>query len=159
MLSVDYANHADIPAWLALAAELEPLFGPMLDDPAFTAALERNIARRTALCIRASSPDQGQGLLAGLLYSPKVPLYKLNWLGVTSAQRRNGLGERLYAAMLKTITAPATIEVTTFGADHPGGPAARNFYSKFGFVPAEPLPAGPEGGSRQMFRLQLESQP
>jgi GNAT superfamily N-acetyltransferase len=155
MLSVDYANHADIPAWLALAAELEPLFGPMLDDPAFTAALERNIARQTALCIRSAAPQAS--ILAGLLYSPKAPLYKLNWMGVTAAQRRNGLGEQLYAAMLQTIRAPATIEVCTFGADHPGGPAARSFYSKLGFVPAEPLPAGPEGGSRQMFRLQLES--
>lgn len=149
------ARPADIPAWLLLARELEPLFGPMCDDPAFVAALERNIARQTALCIR--SEDHDAGLLAGLLYSAKPPLYKLNWLGVTAAQRRNGLGQRLYAAIFQTIRAPATIEVCTFGADHPGGQAARSFYSKLGFVPAEPLPAGPEGGSRQMFRLQLES--
>jgi len=32
---------------------------------------------------------------------------------------------------------------------------ARALYESFGFVPAEHLPNGPEGGSRQRFRLQL----
>ena len=34
-MRVVLALAADIPAWLDLAAEVEPLFGPMADDPGF----------------------------------------------------------------------------------------------------------------------------
>ena len=46
------------------------------------------------------------------------------------------------------------MEVVTFGADHPGATAsgARAFYERLGFNPAEAAPAGPEGGSRQVYR-------
>jgi hypothetical protein len=48
-MHVALAQPADIPAWLELAAEVEPLFGPMVAEPGFHAALERNLARQTAL--------------------------------------------------------------------------------------------------------------
>jgi hypothetical protein len=38
------AQPTDISAWLNLAAESEPLFGPMVADSGFQAALQRNIA-------------------------------------------------------------------------------------------------------------------
>jgi hypothetical protein len=45
------AQLIDIPAWLNLAREVEPLFGPMCSDPAFHHALQKNINRGTALCV------------------------------------------------------------------------------------------------------------
>jgi hypothetical protein len=39
------AERADFGPWLELAAEVEPLFGPMARDPVFQRALSRNIAR------------------------------------------------------------------------------------------------------------------
>jgi|HigsolmetaAR202D_1030399.scaffolds.fasta_scaffold00012_47 Acetyltransferases len=151
------ATSADLPAWHELAREMEPLFGPMLNDPQFHAALERNIARGTALCVRANDAAAGAPLWGALLYSPKSPIAKLNWLGVTASQRRTGIGLRLFQHMRKQLQTCETIEVVTFGEDHPDGLAARRFYQKLGFVAAECLEAGPDGGSRQLFRLQLRS--
>jgi GNAT superfamily N-acetyltransferase len=151
------ATLADLPAWHELAREMEPLFGPMLNDPEFHAALERNIVRGTALCLRAHDGAASAPLWGALLYSPKAPVAKLNWLGVTASQRRNGIGLHLFHAMREQLHASETLEVVTFGEDHPGGLAARRFYQKLGFVAADLLEAGPDGGSRQLFRLQLRN--
>ena len=40
---------ADIPSWLEIVREVEPLFGPM---PSFDATLERSIERGGAWCVR-----------------------------------------------------------------------------------------------------------
>ena len=67
-LRIVCAELEDVPAWLVLTAEVEPLFGPMIDDPGFMRALRRNIARGTALCIREGDALPGASLLGGLLY-------------------------------------------------------------------------------------------
>jgi hypothetical protein len=53
-------------------------------------------------------------------------------------------------AVHRFVTVPGTLEVVTFGADHPGASAsgARVFYERLGFIPAEAAPPGPDGGSR-----------
>lgn len=40
-MNVVNATMEDIRGWLELAAEVESLFGPMVDDPNFTLALEK----------------------------------------------------------------------------------------------------------------------
>ncbi len=152
MAHVVVAQPPDIPAWLKLAREVEPLFGPMVDDPGFRRALDKNIARATAFCIRAGDGPPGAPLLAGLLLSPKPSLYTVGWLAVTQTQRRQGLGHLLMAHVLGLVIPPAEVVVTTFGPGHPGGEPARRFYARLGFQPAESAPNGPEGGSRQVFR-------
>src|SRR5262245_25693516 len=62
-MHVTLAQPADIPAWLDLAQEVEPLFGAMVADSGFHAALERNIARQTALCIREQDGPPGMPLM------------------------------------------------------------------------------------------------
>jgi GNAT superfamily N-acetyltransferase len=151
------AEQTDIPAWLALAAEVEPLFGPMVEEPGFMRALRRNIARGTALCVRTAHGPPGGGaagtrLLGGLLYSPKPPVYTIGWLAVTSSHRRQGIGRALIERVFRLAQLPAEFVVTTFGADRDEGASARRFYLEMGFYPAEPAPDGPEGGSRQIFR-------
>ena len=144
----------DTAALIALAAQVERWFGPMAGEPGFRAALARHISRGTAL-IAATDAATGGGLLGGLLFSPKPPAYHVRWLVVDEHARRAGTGRALLAdAIRRFVTTPGTLEVVTFGADHPGASAsgARAFYERLGFTPAEAAPPGPEGGSRQAYR-------
>lgn len=150
------ATDDDIPAWLTLAAEVEPLFGPMVEEPGFLRALRNNIARGSAYCIRVGDGQPGSPLDAGLLWSESTaPLYKVSWLAVTVSARGQGLGESLVRKVLALVTPPATVSVVTFGADIEGGQAARRLYERLGFIPEEMTTRGPEGGSRQIFRLRI----
>jgi hypothetical protein len=136
-MKVVHATMDDINEWLMLAAEVEYLFGPMVNDPNFIQGLERSIGRNTAFCIRKNDGPPGSPLLGGLLWSSNAPVYKISWLSVSSQARKQGV-----------------IFVTTFGEDVVDGKPARMFYKRFGFVPLdEQLPNGPEGGSRQKYKM------
>jgi GNAT superfamily N-acetyltransferase len=141
------ATRDDVASWLEIVREVEPLFGPM---PAFESVLLRNIGRGTALCARDAS---GQVLGGVLLQAP--PGTGITWLAVRASARRTGVGRALVAEALRRCRPPCEVLVDTFGADSPEGSAARGLYESFGFTPAERLPDGPEGSSRQRFRLQL----
>ncbi len=154
-IKVVEAQPEDIPAWLNLAREVEPMFGPMVDDPGFHHALEKNIARLTAYCVREDGQPAGAPLKGGLLFSPKPPEYVIGWLAVAEKHRRSGIGRALVKYAFTQVELPAAIMLTTFGADNPKGEPARRFYEMLGFKPAEKAPNGPEGGSRQVFRLKL----
>jgi GNAT superfamily N-acetyltransferase len=153
-MRVDKSDYRDIRHWLDLAAEVEPLFGSMLDDPEFYRALLRNIERGTACCVRAGDGAPGSPLLGAMLFSPPDATraaYRIGWLAVTAQARRRGVGGLLVEHACALVEPPATLEVVTFGDSEPGRPA-RRLYERFGFHPAEPAPRGPEGGSRQVFR-------
>jgi ribosomal protein S18 acetylase RimI-like enzyme len=155
MRRVVKAQLADVAAWLNLAGEVEPLFGPMVNEPSFHRALYKNIARGTAFCVREADGPPGAPLLGGLLFSPKPPVYTIGWLAVAQEHRREGIGRRLFECAIGLVEAPAELVVTTFGADNPEGEPARRFYERLGFYAAESAPPGPEGGSRQIFRRRL----
>jgi GNAT superfamily N-acetyltransferase len=146
------AEGRDVPAWLALAKEVEPLFGPLVHDDRFRRALWRNIARGSALCMRAGDRSPGNPLMGGLLLSSHPPQYQIGWLAVARCWRRQGVGRLLVAHALARVRRPATVSVITFGPGVPGGEAARSFYAKLGFVPCEPAEEGPDGHSRQVYR-------
>ncbi|MFC9331432.1 GNAT family N-acetyltransferase [Kitasatospora sp. NPDC057015] len=146
------AVRADIPPWMSLAAEVEELFGPLVDAPEFQAALMRNIERGTALCARSGEGRTGSALAGGLLFSARHPHYEITWLAVGGRSRGQGIGRLLVDSALRAFTSPpCTVDVTTFGPDHPGR-GARLFYEELGFEPTAQLN---EGGSRQVYRLQL----
>lgn len=154
-LRVESAGYRDIPGWLGLAAEVEPLFGPMLDAPDFYRALLGQIERGTALCVREDDAPPGAPLLGGLLFSPPRsgrPEAWIRWLAVAARGRRRGIGHLLVTHAIGLVAPVATIAVVTFGEDNAPGRPARRFYERLGFVPAEPAPNGPEGGVRQVFR-------
>jgi GNAT superfamily N-acetyltransferase len=155
MPTVIAASSADLPAWRLLAREVEPLFGPMVGVPAFEEALAGKVSRGQALCVRELDHDGGAPLLGGLLWSSHPPRYRIGWLAVTARARRQGVGRQLVAVALARVEAPASVDVVTFGDDNPAGLPARQFYLNLGFQPAEVAPPGPEGGSRQVFRLFL----
>lgn len=145
------ATGRDIPGFLTLAGQVEHWFGPMVAEPGFLAVLEKHIRRATAL---AAVPE-GADLAGGLLFSAKSPVYHVRWLVVREHARGQGIGRALVTeAIRRFVTGPGTVDVVTFGADHPGAVAsgARVFYERLGFSPAEAAPTGPEGGSRQVYR-------
>ncbi|MEU8782929.1 GNAT family N-acetyltransferase [Streptomyces sp. NPDC048637] len=145
------AQEQDLAGFLQLAAEVEHWFGPMVEDPGFRRAVERHIRRSTALVAASAGPE----LLGGMLFGTKGMAHHVHWLVVAERARGRGVGRALFAdAMHRFVRGPGTLEVVTFGADHPGAvdSGARAFYEALGFTPAEAADPGPEGGSRQIYR-------
>ncbi|MER5650654.1 GNAT family N-acetyltransferase [Streptosporangium sp. NPDC002524] len=148
---VRLAREQDFSGFLGLATQVEHWFGPMVEDAGFHSAVDEHIRRSTALVAVSSGSD----LLGGLLFGAKAPIYHVHWLVVSEKHRGKGAGRALMAeATRRFVRGPGSIEVVTFGADHPGAVAggARVFYESLGFVPAEATDPGPEGGSRQIYR-------
>lgn len=154
---VAVATPGDMAAWRVLATEVEHLFGPLVGDPSFEGALERCIARGDAFCVREAG--EGSPLMGGLLFSRKPPTYIVAWLAVASRGRRCGVGRALVRHALALVPPPAEVVLTTFGPDRPEGEPARRFYETLGFLPAEMAPSGPDGTTRQVFRLTVADQP
>jgi len=156
-MQVVTACEADIPAWLALACEVEDLFGVALSrDEGFLDALQRNIRLGTAFCVRAEDGPPGTALLGGLLFSDRHgPVYTLGWFAVAEDCRRLGVGKALVAHAMSLVEPPAELVVTTFVQGKPGGESARLFYLKEGFMPAEYLVEEPQGVMRQRFRKKI----
>jgi GNAT superfamily N-acetyltransferase len=151
-MNIRPAREDDASGIIGLAAQVEHWFGPMIGDPGFQAALARHISRGTALVATAEAEND---LLGCLFFTAKSPAYHVRWLVVAERARRIGVGSALMAdAMRRFVTGPGSVEVVTFGADHPGASAsgARAFYGRLGFMPAEAAAPGPEGGSRQIYR-------
>ncbi|MEO3806884.1 GNAT family N-acetyltransferase [Nonomuraea sp. B1E8] len=158
-MMVRVADEHDFPGFLSLASEVEHWFGPMVVEPGFHDAVHKNLRRSTALVAVSSGP----GLLGGLLFGTShAPTYHIRWLVVSEQARGQGIGRALMAdAMRRYVRGPGSVEVVTFGADHPGASAsgARAFYERLGFTPAEATDPGPEGGSRQVYRLAVPPKP
>ncbi|MFK4690118.1 GNAT family N-acetyltransferase [Streptomyces pristinaespiralis] len=154
-MEIRTAQKDDFEGYLGLAAQVEDWFGPMVDDPGFHQAVTEHIVRSTAL-VAAEGPE-GSELLGGLLFGPSHPAHHVHWLVISAQARGRGVGKALMAdAMSRFVrSGPATVEVVTFGPDHPGAvtSGARVFYERLGFTPAEATEPGPEGGSRQIYRL------
>jgi GNAT superfamily N-acetyltransferase len=152
---IETAGYRDVRGWLDLAAEVEPLFGAMLDDPGFYRALLVNIERGTAYCVRSEEGVTGNPLLGGMLFSPAREgraAYRIGWLAVAEGARRRGIGGRLVEVACGLVVPPAVLEVVTFGEENEAGRPARRLYERWGFRAMEAAPDGPEGGSRQVFR-------
>ena len=110
------------------------------------------MARGSAFCVRDAADPKT--LAAGMLFDFRAtPEYELVWLAVSGRHRRTGLGRRLPVQALAQTSKPSSVRVVRFGPDHPGERDARRFHESFGFRPGALLDGGPEGGSRQAFRL------
>jgi GNAT superfamily N-acetyltransferase len=157
-MQVEVAEFRDVRNWLSLAAEVEFLFGNMLDDQGFYQALLRNIGRGSAYCVREDSGPPGALLMGGMLFSPRRPDQsesRIGWLSVAERWRRRGVGRLLVEHALSLVLPPATVSVETFGDEMESGKAPRLFYERMGFHPAELAPIGPAGGSRRVYRREF----
>ncbi|WP_424641953.1 N-acetyltransferase family protein [Embleya sp. AB8] len=147
---------ADRSGFVALAAEVEHWFGPMVEEPGFHAALDEHLREGRALVVPA---DVGRPPLGGLLFGSAPPVHHVHWLVVSERARGRGVGRALMAEATRRFgPGPGTVELITFGIDHPGAieGGSRAFYASLGFTAAEAAEPGPEGGSRQVFRRVLE---
>jgi ribosomal protein S18 acetylase RimI-like enzyme len=151
MAEVTRARPDDVASWQDIVAEVEPLFGPM---PDFVVHLDRGISRGTALCVLGLD-----GSVAGGMLLSGATRAHINWLAVRASGRRSGIGRMLVASALEHFGRSCEVTVDTFGEDVAAGRPARRLYESFGFVASEVLVRGPEGGTRQRFRLLSESLP
>jgi len=140
--------------FIALAAGVEDLFGPMVEEPGFHTAVRKNIDRGSALVALDGA------VVGGLLFSHgQAPSYEIGWLVVSSVRRSEGVGRALLAeAFRRWVRPPAVVGVVTFGEDHPGA-RARRFYEHLGFMRIATVDPGPEGGSRERLEMTLDALP
>jgi GNAT superfamily N-acetyltransferase len=139
------ATTADIPSWLEIVDEVEPLFGPM---PDFRTTLENNIRRGTALAARSKDGS----VLGGVLFSIRADHAVISWLAVRSTHRRAGIGTVLLSQALR-LTSPLDVVVDTFGPDNAGGAPARRLYARGGFIALDAQSVGPDGTTREQWLL------
>ena len=148
---VRLATVADLHGFLGLAAQVEQWFGPMINVAGFHNAVKKTAHARTALCV-----DGDDGLDGGILCNRCPYHFQISWLVVSEHARGAGIGSALLrSAISRFVTPPATVAVVTFGKDHPSATSGRvrDFYSNHGFTTAEEADTGPDGTSRQWFRL------
>lgn len=138
-MNVQTATLTDFQNWLTLAREVEPLFGPMVGEPGFHAALTEAIEQGQAFCIRTGDGS----LCGGILIDPAAN--EIAWLAVAGRWQGHGYGRALLAHALHRLNPDQDISVTTFAPGLPEGQAARELYQRFGFADHHPGPPTPAG--------------
>lgn len=124
----DFAGEADVPGWLELVKANADYF-PGLDMASYEATLRKNIARKTALCVKIG------GKLAGVLLFSRAQGC-LSFLAVDVRFRKRGVASSLILRML-TLMPEGDVTVTTYREGDEKGIAARALYQNFGFEPGE----------------------
>lgn len=148
---VSYSSPDDFNGWLALAKEVEPLFGPMVDEAGFHEALQQAISSKTAFCIRAEPGTRDRSLKGGIVISKEQN--EIAWLAVSSKHRQRGYGRRLLEFALGELDPCKRIWVQTFSESVPEGKAARGLYLDFGFIDFKPGGLNPAGVPTVIMRL------
>jgi len=128
-----------LAGWLRLAREVEPLFGPMVDDPGFRDGLKRALLEERAIGWRR--PD---GALSGGIIVDRAA-NDIAWFAVEKASQGKGIGRKLLAAALARLDPLRPVSVTTFAASVPAGEMARRLYERFGFQDEKPAGVNPAG--------------
>lgn len=133
----------DFEGWLRLAKEVEPLFGPMVEIPAFREGLRCAIMDGHALCVRTGKGADGGGVQGGIIVAPEKN--EILWFAVAHASRGKGLGKALLKGALEYLDETRPIFVTTFDRTVAAGEAARKLYQAFGFCDLAAAGANPAG--------------
>jgi GNAT superfamily N-acetyltransferase len=150
-MKVKLATQADIPSWLEVVREVEPLFGPM---PDFEATLRRKIRQGAAVCVRVADADTPAPVAGGMLLGGTRDHGWIRWLAVRSSARGAGIGQRLVEAAIKRMSSASIISLDTFREENVAGRPARRLYARLGFI-AGPL-TGDEAAPRQRFELRRD---
>lgn len=142
-VKVRRAAMEDVRPWLELAREVETLFGPMAEEPAFQQALRDAVTSGSAFCTDGSQDAGAPILQGGIVISTEAN--EIVWLAVSGNSRGRGMGRALVAFALDRLSADKPVIVQTFADSVPEGVAARRLYAAFGFADhqeAGPNPAG-----------------
>lgn len=135
------ATHDDFDAFLSLAREVEPLFGPMVDSPDFLAAVRGAIDAGTLFCAVDETDDS---TLSGACVIDREQ-NEIAWLAVSAASRGRGIGSLLVGEAMAGLDPQQPIRVTTFADSNRESIAAKKLYRKHGFADAQPGEINPAG--------------
>jgi len=131
-MPVRLSNSNDFTYWLKLAKEVEPLFGPMVDDPIFCDGLRKAIREGRAICFAEGGQAGGsEAFLGGILISKAAN--EILWLAVAERSRGRRIGSALLAEALGRLNRTRPITVTTFERSLAAGIPARRLYESVGF--------------------------
>lgn len=126
---LQFAAPEDLGKWMDMVNDVKDHFPGLIIDE-YKITLEKNIGRRTALCVRY----YGQ-IVGVLLFS--VSNQCLSCMAVHPLHRKKGIGSALVEKMISLFPGDMDIWVSTFREDDKMGDAPRALYKKFGFVEDE----------------------
>lgn len=150
-MDVGGSNLADFDAWIALAREVEPLFGPMADELDFQEALRQAISANTAFCIRSDPNKANKSLMGGIVISKASN--EIAWLAVSQQYRRMGYGRKLIEFAISKLNQQESIFVQTFDGSVSEGAFARKLYLDFGFTDLKDGGRNPAGVPTVIMQL------
>lgn len=137
-MEIKFSKPEDVNGWLKLAAEVEPLFGPMVDVPEFRDGLIQAMKEDRAFGINVDGKLAGGAII-------DTAANEILWLAVSASARGQGIGRFLISEAVRLLNADMPVQVQTYASSVEAGAAARKLYLEFGFrdlKKAEPNPAG-----------------
>ncbi len=149
-MKIDTVKKKDLAAWLELAREVEPLFGPMLGHDAFHNAMKSAIISKNAYCIRHAEHSTPLGII---VISPERN--EIDWLAVKASARGKGVGKALLEHAISTMPASLPLRVQTFSATVAAGLSARMLYLRAGFCEKTTAGLNPAGYPTVIFEKQV----
>lgn len=148
---MNYATASDFDVWIALAREVEHLFGPMADEVSFRDALRQAISDGTAFCIRSENNEKDRILKGGIVISRESN--EIVWFAVSGISRERGCGKALLKFAINQLNKRKSIFVQTFDSTVSEGLAARKLFGNFGFVDHEKGEVNPAGVPTVIMQL------
>jgi GNAT superfamily N-acetyltransferase len=143
MMKPQRSTPTDLPEWIRLAGEVEPLFGPMVQDPTFREGLKQAISGGKALCVRKADAAETPALLGGIIISPEEN--EILWFAVSQGSHGRGTGKALLAEAVSLLDQGRPMRVTTFDRSAREGLPARTLFQAFGFEDSHPCGRNPAG--------------
>ena len=147
-MNVQCAEPTDFDAIIAMAREVEPLFGPMADDEGFQMGLKQAIEQGVVFCSR-----QGEGAEATGAIIVSKEHNQILWFAVRKASRNMGAGKALLKRALEALDRSGDIYVQTFDSTLDEGAGARALYTAAGFDEFENGGENPAGVPTVILRL------
>ena len=151
-MEVVCSEEKDFDAWISLAREVEPLFGPMADETDFQEALRQAISLSTAFCIYSEQNGDKKDFIGGIVISKGTN--EIAWLAVSQQYRGKGCGRKLIEFAIGKLSPQENMFVQTFDKSVPEGKSARNLYLDFGFTDLKDGGLNPAGVPTVIMQLE-----
>lgn len=132
-------KESDYVVWLEIAAEVESLFGPMVQNQGFQDGIKICIQKGDAYC-----KMNRDGTVAGIIAIDRTQ-NEISWLAVRKQYRGNHFGDELLKKAISELLENGDIYVQTFSDDHEMGKHARNIYLNNGFIDFKTAGKNPAG--------------